>query len=142
VAVTARPGNARGPGAGARFSERYPAVARSPAQARAGVVAFAREHGAAQGATAAIALAVSEAVTNVVVHAYRDAPAAGIVQVTAELASGKLLVTVSDRGAGLREASARPGLGLGLAIIAQSAENMDLARTRGGGIELRMRFAL
>lgn len=137
-------GDARGssPGDGSRFNERYPAVARTPAQARAAIVAFAREHGASQEALAAVALAVSEAVTNVVVHAYHDAPAAGIVQVSAEAASGQLLVTIADRGTGLRAATATPGLGLGLAIIAQSAESIDLKRTAGGGLELRMRFRL
>ena len=140
--MIASAGDSRGSGDGARFSERYPAVARSPARARSALIGFAREQGASQETLAAIALAVSEAVTNVVVHAYRDAPAAGIVEVSAEVAAGSVLVTVSDRGAGLRASSQSPGLGLGLAIIAQSAEGIDLKPARGGGLELRMRFAL
>jgi serine/threonine-protein kinase RsbW len=128
--------------AAAHFSERYPAVARTPAQARAALVAFARAHGASQQVVAALALAVSEAVTNVVVHAYRDAPAAGIVQVSADVADSELHVTIADRGAGLRAAATSPGLGLGLAIIAQSADGIDLKRTPGGGLELSMRFSI
>jgi serine/threonine-protein kinase RsbW len=127
---------------GAFLSERYPALPRSPAQARAAVVSYARSQGASQEMLARIALAVSEAVTNVVVHAYRGAPAAGIVQLTAEIAGGELLVVVSDRGSGLRAGDPTEGLGLGLAIIAQSASAVDLVRAPGGGLELRMRFVL
>ena len=56
---------------------------------------------------------VSEAVTNVVVHAFAGARATGTVTVTAELDADELLLRVSDDGAGFRPRTDSPGLGLG-----------------------------
>jgi anti-sigma regulatory factor (Ser/Thr protein kinase) len=90
----------------------------------------------------AVTLAVSEAATNVVVHAYvgRDLP--GTIEVDATVAEDELWVIVTDTGLGLRPRLDSPGLGLGLAIIAQLADGVDLVRPAAGGLELRMRFAL
>ena len=50
----------------------FPAEAPTPSKARAVARAFAAESGADADTLAAVALCVSEAVSNVVVHAYRD----------------------------------------------------------------------
>ena len=87
-------------------------------------------------------LAVSEAATNVVVHAYTGQELPGLIEVNATVAAGELWVIVTDTGLGLRPRLDSPGLGLGLAIIAQLADGVDLVRPGDGGVELRMRFAL
>jgi hypothetical protein len=42
----------------------------------------------------------------------------------------------------MRARTDSPGLGLGLAIIAQMADGVDLVKPAAGGLELRMRFAV
>jgi anti-sigma regulatory factor (Ser/Thr protein kinase) len=87
-------------------------------------------------------LAVSEAVSNVVVHGYRDS-APGAVTVCAEAEDHQLTVVVRDDGCGLAPRADSPGAGLGLPLIAEVAESMSVTRGRNGhGTVLRMIFAL
>jgi anti-sigma regulatory factor (Ser/Thr protein kinase) len=72
-----------------------------------------------------IALAVTEATTNVVLHAYVGT-APGPLDVTATVFSHELLVTVSDCGHGLRPRSDSPGAGLGLAVISRLSDAMTI----------------
>jgi anti-sigma regulatory factor (Ser/Thr protein kinase) len=124
------------------FAETYPANPESVAALRRAVAAFAERAGASSAAVDAIRLAASEAATNVIVHAYRDTAQAGAIDVMAALASREIWVIVADTGTGLRPRRESPGLGLGLGIIAQLADGVDLAHRSGGGLELRMRFDL
>jgi serine/threonine-protein kinase RsbW len=124
----------------ARFSRAYPALPESIGQLRAALVDFAKQIGAPQPAVSAVALAVSEAATNVVVHAYRETGEPGVIAVEAAVAGSELQVTVSDAGSGLRPRPDSPGLGLGLGIIAQVADGLDLVPRASGGLELRMRY--
>jgi serine/threonine-protein kinase RsbW len=129
-------------GGARRFQDSYPAVPESVPAVRAALQGFARSYRLPQETIEAVALAASEAATNVVVHAYRDANAPGEIEVAAALASGELWVIVTDAGSGLRPRTDSPGLGLGLAIIAQIADGVDLVKPAAGGLELRMRFAV
>jgi serine/threonine-protein kinase RsbW len=76
----------------------------------------------------AVELAVSEAVANVTVHAYRDeqrpADAPGRVRVAARIDGGDLWVVVSDDGVGMAPRADSPGLGLGLPLIAQLSDGL------------------
>jgi anti-sigma regulatory factor (Ser/Thr protein kinase) len=65
-----------------------------------------------------------------------------VVDVMAALASEEIWVIVSDAGTGLTPRRDSPGLGLGLGIIAQLADGVDLAHRATGGLEVRMRFGL
>ncbi|HLW95002.1 MAG TPA: ATP-binding protein [Solirubrobacteraceae bacterium] len=125
-----------------RFEDSFPAVPESVAAVRTALQRFAKRTGVPPQTAEAVALAASEAATNVVVHAYREAAAPGNIEVAAALASGELWVIVTDVGAGLRPRPDSPGLGLGLAIIAQIADGVDLVKPAAGGLELRMRFAV
>lgn len=115
---------------------------RSAGAARRAVAEFAIGEGAGDALAADVALAVSEAVTNVVVHAYRRRHALGRVQVVAERVRQELVVIVGDDGDGLRPRADSPGLGLGLAIIAHVTHAVEVDRRPNGGAELRMRFLL
>ena len=120
-----------------------PAVPASVRELRAALVDFARACGASAPVLDAVALAVTEATTNVVRHAYGDQAAdPGPIDVSASAVGGELIVTVADRGDGLRAGRASPGLGLGLALIARSADRIDLRTSGDGGVEIRMAFAL
>lgn len=80
---------------------------------------------------AAVEVAVSEAVSNGVVHAYRDADATGRILLRAHFEGRTLRVAVSDQGRGMRPRPDSPGLGLGLPLIAQLATHVDIASDRG-----------
>jgi serine/threonine-protein kinase RsbW/stage II sporulation protein AB (anti-sigma F factor) len=87
-------------------------------------------------------LAVSEAVTNAVMHAYVDAPRPGAVSVDATFEGDSLLVEVSDDGSGMMPRLDSPGLGVGLPLIAGTTDSLDIGNTPLGGTVLRMSFRL
>ena len=127
---------------GLTCSETRPAVPESVAVLRAIVVDFATKVGLRQATIDRVKLAVSEAATNVVVHAYRDARQPGPIYVEAALVAGELRVSIADTGPGMRPEQESPGLGLGLAIIAQLVDNFELLPGRDGGLRVLMRFAV
>lgn len=124
------------------FHQVYPAVATSVRAVRTALRQFAHGLGVPAETLDAVTLAASEAATNVVVHAYAEQDLPGTIDVNATVVMGELWVIVSDTGFGLRPRLDSPGLGLGLAIIAQLADGVDLVRPTSGGLELRMRFGL
>lgn len=88
-----------------------------------------------------IKLAVTEACTNVVLHAYGDDD--GPLEVDASILDDELLVVVRDHGAGIHPRPDSPGLGLGLPLIATLSQSLEL---EGGSAEdpteVRMTFVL
>ena len=125
-----------------RLAEVWPAVAASVAEARGAVTAFAQSAGATADALAAVSLAVSEAVTNAVLHAYLDRDTPGTVEVRAHSVDEKVVVVVADEGRGMLPRTDSPGLGLGLPLIAQMTQSLEVHDRQGGGTEIRMSFAL
>ena len=85
-----------------------------------------------------IVLAVSEAVANVVAHAYEDG-APGDVELLAEASPFELVVTVRDGGRGIAAGNGSAGAGFGLTIIRRVAEQVELADTPAG-VALTMAF--
>ena len=116
------------------LARRFPARPDQVRLARREVEAYAREHGAVD--PDGIALAVSEAVTNAVIHAYVDAPQPGDVEVFAKRHLGDgLEVRVCDDGRGMMPRSDSPGLGVGLPLVAKLAQRFRgwrRARRRDG----------
>jgi serine/threonine-protein kinase RsbW len=88
-----------------------------------------------------VALAVSEAVTNVVHHAYvgRDP---GPVRVRVEAGSHEIELLIEDQGSGMVPRPDTPGLGLGLPVIATVSERLDVRDRSGGGTRVCMWFSL
>lgn len=85
-------------------------------------------------------MAVTEAVTNVVVHAYEDD---GLLEVDLLAGDVALTVVVRDQGEGLKPKSQRtepPALGLGLPLIAALTDAFELRGSAGLGTEVRMTF--
>jgi len=90
-----------------------------------------------------VALAVSETVTNAVVHAYRgDHPGGSTDEIELRLKhNGEgIVITVTDAGDGIRPNPDSPGLGYGLALVASLADEVAIARSEMGGTAVRMRF--
>jgi anti-sigma regulatory factor (Ser/Thr protein kinase) len=122
------------------MSLRRAASPASVGEARRQVRAFALEHGAEGAALARIELAVSEAVTNVVVHGYPVADA-GPIHVEADVEDGELELVVADEGRGFSGDPA-PGLGLGLGLVRAGALAFEVRDRPGGGVELWASFGL
>jgi anti-sigma regulatory factor (Ser/Thr protein kinase) len=90
-----------------------------------------------------VALAVSEALSNVVMHAYVDRREPGAMRLTTRLVDRRLLVEIEDDGVGFRPRADSPGGGMGLALMAVLAEDLQLASGPGGrGAHVRMAFDL
>ena len=126
---------------GETFSASYEAVPGAVPIARQALTDFARDAGADAERLEAIRLAASEAITNVVMHAYEQGEG-GEVQVNASYIEGELWVLIADCGHGLRPRDNSPGLGLGLALIAGLADEFQILSRGSGGTELRMCFDL
>ena len=123
------------------LNQSYPAIAESVPRARNDVVAFAVKRGARKQQLDAIRLAVSEAVSNAVVHAY-GGTGPGDIHVTAEIAAAELWVLIADDGRGFQAPARNPGLGWGLPLIAHMSDRLEIAERADGGTEIRMRFPL
>jgi anti-sigma regulatory factor (Ser/Thr protein kinase) len=116
-----------------------PAVPESVGPLRRAARALAEQCGAPDRVQSDVALAVSEACTNVVVHAYRDQP--GVVALSGEARDGEVRFVVDDAGAGLTPRADSPGLGLGLPLIARLTNRFEvLPGPAGHGTRLTMAF--
>jgi anti-sigma regulatory factor (Ser/Thr protein kinase) len=119
-----------------------PAIPASVTALRHEVTDFIVAAGVGEPVVTGVKLAVSEAVTNAVVHAYVDADTPGEVRVLASVEHDEVLVTVSDDGCGMVPRLDSPGLGVGLPFIARAADTLDIEHNAGGGTELRMSFRI
>jgi len=116
-----------------------PAVASSVTALRHTVTRFARAHGFEPCDVERVGLAVTEAASNVVLHAYA-AGRQGLLRYVADVAEGDLQVVITDDGGGIRKEHASDGTGLGLSIIAQMASDFGIYAREPRGLEVWMRF--
>jgi anti-sigma regulatory factor (Ser/Thr protein kinase) len=125
----------------ANLHRSIPADAGAPRVARNAVKDFLRGVGADPGALSAVLLAVSEVVTNCVVHAYRGQKG-GNVHLEARRLGHTLQLSVADAGAGMAPRHDSPGLGLGLGLVGRVAKRVDISAQAGGGTLVSMSFDL
>ena len=122
------------------LARRFRASAEEVGQARREATAFARERGVVD--PDAVALALSEAISNVVLHAYVDDPEPGDVELFARsLPEDGLMIAVCDDGRGMTPRPDSPGLGLGLPLLAALTERFEVQSRPGGGTRLCLFFA-
>lgn len=128
----------------AALDVRYPARASQVPAIRRDVGAVARDFGADRDVLLQINLAVSEAATNAIQHAYRDRAAAdaGDVRVVVRAADDLLAVHIHDDGIGLTPRADSPGLGLGLCLMAHETARFEVRKGRAGGTEVVLHFPL
>lgn len=119
----------------------WPASPEHVGSARRVVSAVARKAGVEDPVLDAVRLAVSEAVSNVIVHGYRQT-GSGAFTVAVEQEDDELRVTVRDQGCGMQPRADSPGAGLGLPLIANLADSFSVTAPPGGGTEVCMTFAL
>ncbi len=89
-----------------------------------------------------VGLAVSEAVTNAIVHAYGCGSRRGAIRLTVAAVDDELSVLVADDGCGLGAAPPSPGLGLGMGVIELSTDALTITTRSSGGTLLEMSFSL
>jgi serine/threonine-protein kinase RsbW len=99
---------------------------------------FAAENGADAELIGDVAIAVSEAITNVVKYAY--GPEGGTVEFSASADKGWLEIRVRDQGNGFSSGNSS-GLGLGLTLIADLCTDLAISQ-ESTGTEVRMRWLL
>ncbi len=127
---------------GAVLDAVYPAQPLNVAEIRRDVSHIASVFGAGEAALLRINLAVSEAATNAVLHAYRDRESAGDVRVLVQHEDHMLDVSICDDGIGMSPRPDSPGLGLGLGLMAHETSHCEITSGPDGGTQVSMRFAL
>jgi serine/threonine-protein kinase RsbW len=119
------------------FEARFPATPREVPTLRREMAGLANDCGMDADGIAAVRLAVTEAATNAVIHAYAEPQ--GELKVTAVRCDGELTIVIGDTGGGLVEKRDSPGMGAGLAVIASVAQRLKIV-SNAGGTEVHMAF--
>jgi serine/threonine-protein kinase RsbW/stage II sporulation protein AB (anti-sigma F factor) len=104
---------------------------------RQAVVDLAERCGMTADAVGDARLAVSEAATNAVIHAYRERP--GQLRLHASVERGELKLVIADDGDGLLPRTDSPGLGLGLPIMSAVSERCEVV-SGPDGTEIHLAF--
>ncbi|HTN24941.1 MAG TPA: ATP-binding protein [Solirubrobacteraceae bacterium] len=120
---------------------KLPARAENVAVVRHAFGGFAEALSVDEQTLADIKLAITEACTNVVIHAYDD-DEDGSLEVDASIDDRRLTVVIRDEGRGIVPRPDSPGLGLGLPLIATLAESLELGKDDDDRTEVRMTFSL
>jgi serine/threonine-protein kinase RsbW len=116
-----------------------PARAENVALVRHTIAAAAEERGLPLHIVEDMRVAVTEACTNVVRHAYTDQ---GDMSVDVDLSGPGMCVVVEDQGRGIGAGTDSGGPGLGLSLIAALTSEVQIERGRARGSRLSMRFAI
>src|SRR3954452_16351759 len=117
-----------------------PARAENVAVVRHAIGGLGDALGISDQVLADVKLAVTEACTNAVVHAYPDGD--GPLQVAAYVKAERITLVVRDEGRGIVPRTDSPGLRLGLPLIATLAEALELGTDDEDRTEVRMTFRL
>jgi serine/threonine-protein kinase RsbW len=127
----------------ARVEFSLPARADNVPLVRHALAGLAEELGMGPGEVADLKTVVTEACTNVVVHAYAPGEV-GPLSVTAEPEDDAIVVTVKDFGQGIRPLAdvERRSLRLGLPLIAALSRGFEIEALTGGGTTVRMRMPM
>jgi anti-sigma regulatory factor (Ser/Thr protein kinase) len=84
-------------------------------------------------------LAVTEACTNVVRHAYADGD--GTIEVAVRPSADMVRISIEDRGRGMGPSHDTAGPGLGLSLIAALSDSLEIERAAHPGSRVSMSFS-
>ena len=130
-------GPVREPPAPSRLRLVLPARPENVSLVRGAVEAAAEERGLPRALVSDMRLAVTEACTNVVRHAYAGE---GDLDVVIELTDSATRVVVEDQGCGIGHSPDRTGPGLGLPLIAALVTKLKIQPGPTSGSRLSMSF--
>lgn len=85
----------------------FPALSRNESYARAAVGAFVSQLDPTVDELGSVKAAVSEAVTNCVVHAYSECETVGIINITARIKDEEVYIKITDKGCGIEDVKRR-----------------------------------
>lgn len=120
-----------------------PAVPESVTVARQAMSGLADALGWDPAFLADLKIAVSEACTNVVAHAYPDGADPGPIILCAWVDSAILTVRIADEGRGITPKLGKgAGLGLGLPLMAALSDEVQVKSGTDGATEVTMTFTL
>lgn len=112
------------------FEARMPGTPLGVRMLRRELSIIATDCGMDADGVADVQLAVTEAATNAVMHAYAAVP--GELTVSADVRDGELAVVIGDTGRGFDDRRESSGLGAGLSIIATVADRLRITSTPDG----------
>ena len=118
----------------------FRALPSSIADARHALMSYAESAGATD--VAGIALAVTEAVSNSVIHGFPGREPGNIEIDARVLVPETLAITITDDGDGMHPRLGSPGLGLGLPLIGELTTELRLGPRQPRGTRIEMRFGL
>ena len=133
-----------------RMQVKLPALSVNEAMARAAVAAFVSQLDPGVTELADIKCAVSEAVTNSIVHGYRDDEGTGSITITVSILSGRAVkIEVKDKGCGIPDVGqARQPLfttdaagersGMGFTVMESFTDAMKVTSKVGKGTTVTM----
>lgn len=125
-----------------RLELEQPAVPDSVPISRSRITEFCEQHLVDDEVTARIRLAVTEACTNCVLHAYGSGARPGSTYMLEASGDGDVVVVVvNDCGIGVERAAATSGFGFGLRLIDDAADGTVVLSRPGHGTRVLMRFA-
>ena len=129
---------------------KLPALSVNEAMARAAVAAFVSQLDPGVTEIADIKCAVSEAVTNAIVHGYRGAPETGVIDITVSILAGRAVkIEIKDKGCGIPDvAMARTPLyttdaagersGMGFTVMESFTDALRVTSKVGKGTTVTM----
>ena len=133
-----------------RIQIKLPALSVNEGMARAAVAAFIAQLDPGVTEIADIKCAVSEAVTNAIVHGYRDTPDTGSIAITVSILSGRTVkIEIKDKGCGIPDVGkARQPLyttdaagersGMGFTVMESFTDALKVASKVGKGTTVTM----
>jgi serine/threonine-protein kinase RsbW len=111
--------------------------------ARLAVTDYSRRNGFGQEVIERVRLAVTEACTNVVLHAYDGGGSDSRYELDARVEEATLVVRIRDSGVGMpSQGATRPtqNFGFGFPVMRATASSVDVVARPGGGTEIVLRF--
>lgn len=133
-----------------RMQVKLPALSVNEGMARATVAAFISQLDPSVTELADIKCAVSEAVTNCIVHGYRDAKETGVILMTVTLYTGRVVkIEIRDKGCGIEDVrQARQPLfttdaagersGMGFTVMESFTDSLRVTSKVGKGTTVTM----
>ena len=118
------------------------AIPEEVARLRSAAGTFASGFGAPDALVDDVRLAISEALSNVIMHAYPGGPGRLDTRANADPASGLVTFSVRDYGIGFRPRPDSPGAGMGVPIMTSLAQAIEIATHADGGTEVHLTFAV